>query len=188
MPKRRLQTTLSDTAFRIIEKYRSKYGGMNEVIEEALKQMDSGLNRLSESDRLLMDLIRSLDFTACGKNQYLYLVLGDRKKAVEESMMETAVEWYLKKPLKEATLEEFLRTVERGWKALNRVDYIEITKGDNWIQWLCYHTMRHREVSEFLARHITYIYGKYFADEWDIVENITPNGFLLKFYRKNRKG
>lgn len=46
--------------------------------------------------------------------------------------------------------------------------------------------MRHREVSEFLARHITYIYEKYFADEWDVVENITPNGFLLKFYRKGR--
>lgn len=63
-----------------------------------------------------MDLIRSLDFTACGKNRYLYLILGDRKKAVEESMMETAVEWYLKKPLKETPSRSFSEQLKMDGK------------------------------------------------------------------------
>lgn len=38
------------------------------------------------------------------------------------------------KTFPEIELEEFLDTVKRGWKVLNRVDYVEITKGDRWIQ------------------------------------------------------
>lgn len=134
MAKRRLQTTLSDEAFRIIEKYRPKYGSINEIIEEALRLLDMENSKLSEDDILLIRLIRELDFTGCGRSQYMHLICGDREKAVEESMMETAVEWFLKKPFPEIELEEFLDTVKRGWKVLNRVDYVEITKGDRWIQ------------------------------------------------------
>ncbi|HDN73420.1 MAG TPA: hypothetical protein ENG16_00160 [Archaeoglobus sp.] len=184
MPKRRLQTTLSEEAFKILEKHRSSYGGMNEVIEAALRLLDKKDSILCEDDILLIKLIRDLDFTGCGRSQYMYLVCGDRKKAVEESLMETAVEWFLKKPFPEISLEEFLETVKRGWKILNRVDYAEITRGEGWIQFFCEHTMRRREVSEFLVDHIVSIYRKYYADRWDIVMSVSTNGFTLKFYRK----
>jgi uncharacterized protein YggL (DUF469 family) len=184
MAKRRLQTTLSEEAFRILEKYRTKFGGMNEVIEAALKFMDQKESLLSEDDLLLIKLIRDLDFTGCGKSQYMYLVCGDTRRAVEESMMETAVEWFLKKPFAEISLEEFLDTVKRGWKILNRVDYVEITSGDDWIQFFCEHTMRRREVSEFLAEHLLLIFRKYYSDRWDVLTSISTNGFTLKFYRK----
>jgi hypothetical protein len=184
MPKRRLQTTLSDEAFKILEKYREKYGGMNEVIEAALKLLDSKDAHLTENDVLLINLIRNLDFTGCGKSQYMYLVCGDVKKAIEESMMETAVEWFLKKPFPEITLEEFLETVKKGWTILNRVDYVEITKGEKWIQFFCEHTMRRKEVSEFLSEHILSIYRKYYSSEWDVITSISTNGFTIKFYKK----
>ncbi|WP_202318986.1 hypothetical protein [Archaeoglobus neptunius] len=184
MPKRRLQTTLSDEAFRIIEKYKEKYGNINEVLEEALRLLDRKDKSLNEDDLLLISLIQDLDFTGCGRSQYMYLILGDKEKAIEESMMETAVEWFLKKPFPEIELEEFLETVRRGWKILNRVDYVEITKGENWIQFFCEHTMRRREVSEFLARHILNIYEKYYREGWKVVKSVSTNGFTLKFYRK----
>lgn len=184
MPKRRLQTTLSDEAFKILEKHKNKYGGMNEVIEVALKLLDKKDTLSNEDDLLLIKLIRDLDFTGCGKSQYMYLVCGEKRCAVEESMMETAVEWFLKKPFPEISLEEFLETVKRGWRILNRVDYVEITKGENWIQFFCEHTMRRREVSEFLADHILLIYRKYYSEHWDVLTSISTNGFTLKFYRK----
>lgn len=114
----------------------------------------------------------------------MHLICGDLKSAVEESMMETAVEWFLKKPFPEIELEEFLETVKRGWKILNRVDYVEITKGDGWIQFFCEHTMRRREVSEFLAMHILNIYEKYYKKGWKVVKSVSTNGFTLKFYRQ----
>jgi len=184
MPKRRLQTTLSEEAFRIIEKFKPVYGGINEVIEAALKLLNREDRNLSEDDILLIRLIRDLDFTGCGRSQYMHLICGDIEKVVKESMMETAVEWFLKKPFAEIELEEFLETVKRGWKVLNRVDYVEITKGDGWIQIFCEHTMRRREVSEFLAMHILNIYEKYYKGEWDVVKSISTNGFTLKFYRR----
>ncbi len=184
MPKKRLQTTLSDEAFRIIEKYKEEYGTINEVIEEALRLLNQKGSRLSEDDILLIRLIRELDFTGCGKSQYMHLICGDIERAIEENMMETAVEWFLKKPFQEIKLEEFLETVSRGWRILNRVDYVEIIKGDNWIQFFCEHTMRRREVSEFLAKHILKIYEKYYSPEWDVVKSVSTNGFTLKFYRK----
>lgn len=184
MPKRRLQTTLSDEAFRIIEKFKPEYGGINEVIEAALKLLNREDGILSEDDILLIRLIRDLDFTGCGKSQYMHLICGNTKSAVEESMMETAVEWFLKKPFHEIELEEFLETVRRGWRILNRVDYAEITKGDNWIQFFCEHTMRKKEVSEFLAMHILNIYEKYYKEEWEVVKSVSTNGFTLKFYRR----
>ncbi|WP_290624124.1 MULTISPECIES: hypothetical protein [unclassified Archaeoglobus] len=184
MPKRRLQTTLSDEAFKIIEKFKPNYGGINEIIEEALKLLNREDSSLSEDDLLLIKLIRELDFTGCGRSQYMHLICGDLKSAVEESMMETAVEWFLKKPFPEIELEEFLETVKRGWKILNRVDYVEITKGDGWIQFFCEHTMRRREVSEFLAMHILNIYEKYYKKGWKVVKSVSTNGFTLKFYRQ----
>jgi hypothetical protein len=114
----------------------------------------------------------------------MYLVCGDVKKAIEESMMETAVEWFLKKPFPEITLEEFLETVKKGWTILNRVDYVEITKGEKWIQFFCEHTMRRKEVSEFLSEHILSIYRKYYSSEWDVITSISTNGFTIKFYKK----
>ncbi len=184
MPKRRLQTTLSEEAFRIIEKFKSQYGGINEVIEAALKLLNRESESLSEDDVLLIKLIRDLDFTGCGKSQYMHLVCGDLERAVKESMMETAVEWFLKKPFPEIELEEFLETVKKGWKILNRVDYVEIIKGDGWMQFFCEHTMRKKEVSEFLAMHILNIYEKYYSEEWDVIKSVSTNGFTLKFYRK----
>ncbi len=184
MPKRRLQTTLSDEAFRIIEKFRPNYGGINEIIEDALRLLNREDSSLSEDDILLIKLIRELDFTGCGRSQYMHLICGDVKRAVEESMMETAVEWFLKKPFPEIELEEFLETVKRGWRILNRVDYVEITKGDGWIQFFCEHTMRRKEVSEFLAMHILNIYEKYYKEGWKVVKSVSTNGFTLKFYRQ----
>jgi len=184
MPKRRLQTTLSDEAFRIIEKFKPEYGGINEVIEVALKLLNREDASLSEDDILLIRLVRDLDFTGCGRSQYMHLICGDIKRAVEESMMETAVEWFLKKPFSEIELEEFLETVRRGWIILNRVDYAEITKGDGWIQFFCEHTMRRREVSEFLSMHILNIYEKYYKEEWEVIKSVSTNGFTLKFYRR----
>lgn len=185
MPKRRLQTTLSEEAFKIIEKFKPEYGGINEVIEAALRLMSRKEELLSEDDILLIKLIRDLDFTGCGRSQYMHLICGDLKRAVEESMMETAVEWFLKKPFPEIELEEFLETVKRGWRILNRVDYVEITKGDDWIQFFCEHSMRKREVSEFLASHILYIFEKYYSEKWGVVKSISTNGFTLKFYLKH---
>jgi hypothetical protein len=184
MAKRRLQTTLSDEAFKILEKHKDKYKGFNEVIERALKMLDEKVSFLSDDDLLLIKLIRDLDFTGCGRSQYMYLVCGDIKKAVDENIMETAVEWFLKKPFPEITLEEFLETVRRGWKILNRVDYVEITRGSEWIQFFCEHTMRRKEVSEFLADHLLTIHRKYYADRWDVLTSTSTNGFVLKFYRK----
>jgi len=184
MPKRRLQTTLSDEAFRIIEKFRPNYGGINDIIEDALRLLNREDSSLSEDDILLIKLIRELDFTGCGRSQYMHLICGDVKRAVEESMMETAVEWFLKKPFPEIELEEFLETVKRGWRILNRVDYVEITKGDGWIQFFCEHTMRRKEVSEFLAMHILNIYEKYYKEGWKVVKSVSTNGFTLKFYRQ----
>ncbi|WP_456469110.1 hypothetical protein [Archaeoglobus sp.] len=184
MPKRRLQTTLSDEAFRIIEKFRPNYGGINEIIEDALRLLNREDSSLSEDDILLIKLIHELDFTGCGRSQYMHLICGDVKRAVEESMMETAVEWFLKKPFPEIELEEFLETVKRGWRILNRVDYVEITKGDGWIQFFCEHTMRRKEVSEFLAMHILNIYEKYYKEGWKVVKSVSTNGFTLKFYRQ----
>lgn len=182
--KRRLQTTLSEEAFKIIEKFKSEYGSINEVIEAALRLLDSEHKNLNDDDIILIKFIRDLDFTGCGRSQYMHLVCGDLERAVKESMMETAVEWFLKKPFPEISLEEFLETVKRGWKILNRVDYVEITKGDRWIQFFCEHTMRRKEVSEFLAMHILYIYEKYYSKVWNVMKSISTNGFTLKFYRK----
>ncbi len=184
MAKKRIQTTLSDEAFRILEKYKDRFKGYNHVIEAALKLFDNESALVNEDDLLLIKLIRELDFTGCGKSQYMYLVCGDPKRAVDESSMETAVEWFLKKPFVEIELEEFLETVRRGWKILNRVDYVEITKGQGWIQFFCEHTMRRREVSEFLSEHLLMVYRKYYSEKWDVLTSISTNGFVLKFYRK----
>lgn len=184
MVKRRIQTTISDEAYKIIERHKDKYGGMNAVIEEALKLLERKEDILSEDDLLLLKLIRDLDFTGCGRTQYLYLILGDIEKAVKESLMETAVEWFLKKPFVEITLEEFLETVKRGWTILNRADYIEITREKDSIVFFCEHTMRRREVSEFLANHILSIYEKYYRDKWDFSLSVTTNSFTVKFTLK----
>ncbi|MCX8152702.1 MAG: hypothetical protein N3D19_06685 [Archaeoglobaceae archaeon] len=184
MVKRRIQTTISDEAYRIIEKYRKKLSRINTVIEEALRLFDKKEDLFKEDDLLLIKLIRELDFTGCGKTQYLYLILGDKDKAIKESLMETAVEWFLKKPFQEINLEEFLETVKRGWIILNRADYIEIVKKEDSIIFFCEHTMRSREVSEFLAKHILSIYEKYYYKDWDLSLSITTNSFTMKFIKK----
>lgn len=48
----------------------------------------------------------------------------------------------------------------------------------------CEHTMRKKEVSEFLSNHILKIYEKYYSGKWDVVKSISTNGFTIKFYAK----
>jgi Arc/MetJ-type ribon-helix-helix transcriptional regulator len=183
--KRRIQTTISDEAYRIIERLKEKYGNMNAVIEEALRLLERKEEMISEDDLLLIRLIRDLDFTGCGKTQYLHLVKGEIDKAITNSMMEIAVEWFLKKPFNEISLLEFLETLKRGWKILNRADYIEVKKEGDCVFFLCEHSMRSREVSEFLCKHVLFIYEKYYSNKWGVNVSVSANGFTMKFYQKS---
>ncbi len=161
--RKRLQTTVSPETYEIIEKYKEEYGSVSSFIEEAINyfvKRGGDQKTLDNRDEMLIKLIRELDLTACSKDQYRYLVLGDKEKAVNESLMEIAMEYISNKPMDELTLVEFLEALKKAWEAVNRVDYIKYEVGEDGkiVRWLCYHSMKSTVVSEFLYNHITVSY------------------------------
>ncbi len=186
MAKIRIHTTVSPETYRKIEELKREYRTLSAVIEAAV---DNLLNQkraemVSEDDLILLDFVRELNFTLCAKDHYTALAECDADRAVRESMIELAIKYMTRKPISELSLEEFLESVCRLWKVLNRAEHAEVERVDGKLNFVFYHDMRSLKVSEIHLALIRHVYEKHFSNRYRmVVDTITVNGFSVVFER-----
>ncbi len=184
MAKVRIHTTISPETYRKIEKLKKEYRTLSAVIEEAVNALMSAKSaeKVNEDDLILLGFVKELNFTLCAKDHYTALAECDAEGAVRESMLELAIKYMTKKPISDLSLEEFLESVCKLWKILNRAEHAEVERIGNKLNFVFYHDMRSVRVSEIHLELIRHVYEKHFLSRYRmIVDTITVNGFSIVF-------
>jgi len=177
----------SETA-RKIEDLKKKHRTTSSVVEKAVDLLYTSENfsRLGDEDLLILAFIRELNFMLCAKDHYTALVEGDAERAVRESMIEMAVKYLSKKPISDLDFEELLSVVARLWNLLNRAEHAEVQKDGEKLNFVFYHDMRSKAVSELHLNLLKYLYEKYYSKKYEMqVDTITVNGFSVLFFPKD---
>lgn len=188
MVKIRLHTTVSSETARKIEDLKKKHRTTSSVVEKAVDLLYTSENfsRLGDEDLLILAFVKELNFMLCAKDHYTALVEGDAERAVRESMIEMAVKYLSKKPISDLDFEEFLSVVARLWNLLNRAEHAEVQKDGEKLNFVFYHDMRSKAVSELHLNLLKYLYEKYYSKKYEMqVDTITVNGFSVLFFPKD---
>ncbi len=184
MAKVRIHTTISPETYRKIEKLKKEYRTLSAVIEEAVNALMSAKSaeKVNEDDFILLGFVKELNFTLCAKDHYTALAECDAERAVKESMLELAIKYMTKKPISDLSLEEFLESVCKLWKILNRAEHAEVERIGNKLNFVFYHDMRSVRVSEIHLELIRHVYEKHFSSHYRMtIDTITVNGFSVVF-------
>jgi len=110
--KRRLHTTISEDASKIIEKYLSEYGRVNNLIEEALAVFDRYKRGVSEESCKLTDIMDEANLVAFNAKTIELVVSGEIEKALCDNELEILIRRQYNKPISEISLLEAVEGVK----------------------------------------------------------------------------
>lgn len=134
MHKRRLNTTISQKHWEILNKNVQKCGTQSKVLEAALEALETGEARLSREDLLWTRMGRELKSLIAILHKDLFLELirtADFERFMEIvtklKLSEYQVAWYYQKPLKECSLKEVVDGIILTSKVGNWLDSINCT-------------------------------------------------------------
>lgn len=188
MVKIRLHTTISPEIAKKVAELKKKHKTTSSVVEKAIDLLyaSENLSSLRDEDLLILTFVRELNFLLCAKDHYTALAESDAERAVRESMIEMAVKYLSKKPISDLNFEELLRVVAKMWRLLNRAKHAEVQRDGEKINFVLYHDMRSKAVSELHLNLLKYLYEKYYSKKYTMqVDTITVNGFSVLFLPKN---
>jgi|Deesub1362A_J573_1020465.scaffolds.fasta_scaffold00735_11 hypothetical protein len=158
---RRLSTTLSKEYFDTLEKYAKKFGTQKSVIEKALDLLDQRYNPFRErTDEIIWSKLREeLDHLSISRTFLIHLIKGEFDTAAVDNASEYLVSWYLKKPVRDATLGELLDGVKKMYEASNHFKRIEYIKRDGEFVVTFWHFMG-MEYSRFMTKYFVNFFEK----------------------------
>jgi len=110
--RRRLHTTISEEASRIIEKYIPEYGRVNNIIEEALIIFDR--YKKGENERRgcnLAEIMDEANLVAFNAKTIELVVSGEIEKALCDNELEILIRKLYSKPISEISLSEAVEGV-----------------------------------------------------------------------------
>jgi len=110
--KRRLHTTISEDASKIIEMYLSEYGRVNNLIEEALAVFDRYKRGVSEESCKLTDIMDEANLVAFNAKTIELVVSGEIEKALCDNELEILIRRQYNKPISEISLLEAVEGVK----------------------------------------------------------------------------
>ncbi len=110
--KKRLHTTLSGEAYKIIEKYLPEYGKVNKLIEEALLAFDRFKKENFEGHCDLLEIMEEANLVAFNAKTVELVVSGKVEEAFCDNEIEIIVRRIYKKPISEITLLEAVKGIE----------------------------------------------------------------------------
>ncbi|MEM0214431.1 MAG: hypothetical protein QXI54_00545 [Archaeoglobaceae archaeon] len=111
--KKRLHTTISAEASKIIEKYLAEYGRVNNVIEEALMVFDRYKQGNFDTTCNLIELMDEANLVAFNAKTIELVVSGEIEKALCDNELEIIIRRIYKKPLAEISVLEAIQGIEK---------------------------------------------------------------------------
>ncbi|MCS7144208.1 MAG: hypothetical protein NZ879_04225 [Archaeoglobaceae archaeon] len=124
--KKRLHTTLSNEASRIIEKYLSEYGRVNNVIEEALAIFDRYKTSKLDTSCNLIELMDEANLVAFNAKTIELVVSGEVEKALCDNELEIIIRRIYRKPIAEISVLEAIKGIENCLLATRKATKVNI--------------------------------------------------------------
>jgi|Deesub1362A_J573_1020465.scaffolds.fasta_scaffold00192_74 hypothetical protein len=156
---KRLNTTLSLEAYRILEKYKEEYGSQKKTLEAALSLLEKDRCRLkTDHERIWFAIREELNGVAIGKRLFKYLVENRKEEAYKNRVIDRLVEWILKKPIETEDFRKILDALKLAYETTNIFEHIEIVEeDDNRFSITFFHSLGIK-VSEFYTEYLRHFF------------------------------
>ncbi|MBO8180310.1 MAG: hypothetical protein H0Z19_07505 [Archaeoglobus sp.] len=128
--KRRLHTTISEEASRIIEKYLAEYGRVNNVIEEALAVFDRYKRGINERSCNLTEIMDEANLVAFNAKTIELVVSGEIEKALCDNELEILIRRQYNKPISEISLSEAIEGVKECLITTRKATKVNLKRDD----------------------------------------------------------
>ena len=128
--KRRLHTTISEEASKIIEKYLAQYGRVNNVIEEALAVFDRYKRGINEKSCRLTEIMEEANLVAFNAKTIELVVSGEIERALCDNELEILIRRQYNKPISEITLSEAVEGVKECLITTRKAAKVNLKKDD----------------------------------------------------------
>jgi len=109
--KKRLHTTISEEAMKIIKKYLPEYGKVNRLIEEALATFDQH-KKGYKGQCDLIELMEEANLVAFNAKTVELVVSGEIEKALCDNELEIILRRIYKKPISEVSVDEAIKGIQ----------------------------------------------------------------------------
>ena len=176
---KRLNTTLSLEAYKILEKYKDEYGSQKKTLEAALALLEKDRCRLkNDQERIWMAIREDLNGVAIGKRLFKYLIENRKEDAYKNRVIDRLVEWILKKPIEMEEFRKILNALKLAYETTNIFDHIEIIdEGNGNYNMTFFHSLGYK-VSEFYSEYLK----RFFAERCgvDVKSFIRDTHFTLQ--------
>ncbi len=158
---RRLNTTLSLEAYRILEKYREEYGSQKKTIEAALHLLDKDRCRLkSDHDRIWFAIREELNGVAIGKQLLRYLIENKKEEALKSRSVDRIVEWMIKKPIEAESRDNIISALKLIYEATNLFEHIDVVQEPDGTYSLTFYHSLGMDVSRFYSEYFRYFFSE----------------------------
>lgn len=128
--KRRLHTTISEEASRIIEKYFAEYGRVNNVIEEALAVFDRYKRGINERSCNLTEIMDEANLVAFNAKTIELVVSGEIEKALCDNELEILIRRQYNKSISEISLLEAIEGVKECLTTTRKATKVNLKRDD----------------------------------------------------------
>ncbi|WP_290598143.1 MULTISPECIES: hypothetical protein [unclassified Archaeoglobus] len=128
--KRRLHTTISEEASRIIERYLPEYGRVNNVIEEALTVFDRYKRGVGEEACNLSEIMDEANLVAFNAKTIELVVSGEIERALCDNELEILIRKQYNKPISEISLSEAVEGVKTCLITTRKATKVSLKRDD----------------------------------------------------------
>ncbi|MBD3254884.1 MAG: hypothetical protein GF383_07310 [Candidatus Lokiarchaeota archaeon] len=138
-----------------VEKHSKEFGGRRNVVKEAIRLLQSQEERDKAEDiDLWIRARREMNMMLVGKKMFIELISYDKERnyKITKKLQNLALDiilWYLRKPIKDLSFEEFLFAVKRIWIVLNYFTLIDVKKESNKIYYVTFKHSQNKIFSDF---------------------------------------
>jgi len=139
-----------------VAEYQKDFGGQKELVIEAIKRLEARYHREKATDEILWERARDeMNVMLVGK-KFITQFIGIAEAsnyALDDSQIRILsidpILWFVGKPLKELSLEEFLNAIKKIWTVFNYFNMIEIKKESGNIFYVMLNHRQNKSYSTF---------------------------------------
>lgn len=148
-----IYNSIPDEIKKFVEDYGIQFGGRRKVVIEALRQLMTKYLRPKASDDDLWDRAREeLNVMIVGKKFFGQLLEQSKNNFEQLKVSNLAIDpllWYLGKPIKELSLEDFLNAIKKIWVVFNFFNLIDVKKETEDYFYIIFNHRQNKQYSNF---------------------------------------
>lgn len=181
--KRRLHTTISEEASKIIKRYLPEYGRVNNVIEEALAIFDRYKRGVDDVSCKLSEIMDEANLVAFNAKTIELVVSGEIEKALCDNELEILIRKQYSKPISEISILEAVEGIKACLTTTRKATKVHLKKGEKG-----YYLLVTSNLGQNTDLIICEAIRKFFESNYNVTVTfeVFPQGYTLFIQKKEK--